>query len=135
MQTLFVGLVEPCAHVLGEIRTYRCFLPRARAGREHRHDQGRALQRAGCSAVSPRIFGDHLAGRGIGDPHAVPPGRGQKFPAVPLAAGEVPVRVDLDTPVPVGFPAFPTDRVETCGWQGHQRFPVLVEAFHNGHVQ
>ncbi|MBS5011353.1 MAG: transposase [Bifidobacterium longum] len=22
-----VGLVEPCAHVLGEIRTYRCFLP------------------------------------------------------------------------------------------------------------
>ena len=53
---------------------------------------------------------------------------------MPLAAGEVPVGVDADATVFACLPAFPPDRVETRGRQGRQRLPVLVEAFHDGHV-
>ena len=127
-----IGLVEPCAHVLGEIGAYRRFPPGSGFGREHGHGQFRILQRGLAPSVYPGVPRDDLPGTGIGDLHAVPADGGQERPSVQRGACEVPVRVDVYLPVLVGPAALPSDRVERGGRQRHQRRAILPEHVPDG---
>ena len=127
-----IGLVEPCAHVLGEIGAYRRFPPGSGFGREHGHGQFRVLQRGRAPPVYPGVSSDDFPGAGVGDLHAVPADRGQEPPSVQRRAGEIPVRVDVYLPVLVGPAALPSDRVERGGGQRHQRRAVLPEHVPDG---
>ena len=127
-----IGLVEPCAHVLGEIGAYRRFPPGSGFGREHGHGQFRIPQRGLAPSVYPGAPRDDLPGTGIGDPHAVPADGGQERPSVQRGACEVPVRVDVYLPVLVGPAALPSDRVERGGRQRHQRRAILPEHVPDG---